>query len=43
MTPRRFMTKFHSRVTDEEKINFIDERIKQLIREYMDNNHLNKQ
>ena len=43
MMPRRFMKKCHSRVTDEEKINFINERIKQLIREYMDTNHLNKQ
>ena len=40
--PRRFMKKFHSRVTNEEKINFTNERIKQLIREYMDTDNLNK-
>ena len=35
MMPRRFMKKFHSRVTNEEKIHFTDERTKKLIREFM--------
>ena len=42
MLPRRVTKKFHSRVTNEEKINFTDERIKQLIREYTDTDNLNK-
>ena len=42
MMPRRFMKKFHSRVTNEEKIHFTDERTKKLIREYMDTDNLNK-
>ena len=42
MIPRRFMKKFHRRVTNEEKINFTDERIKQLIREYMHTDNRNK-
>ena len=42
MLPRRVTKKFHSTVTNEEKINFNDERIKQLIREYTDTDNLNK-
>ena len=42
MIPRRFMKKCHRRVTNEENISFTDERIKQLIREYMDTDNLNK-
>ena len=42
MMPRSFMKKFHSKVTNEEKINFTDERINQLIRKYMDTDNLDK-
>ena len=36
------MKKFHSKVTNEEKINFTDERINQLIRKYMDTDNIDK-
>ena len=42
MMPRSFMKKFHSKVTNEEKINFTDERINQLIRKYMDTDNIDK-
>ena len=42
MMPRSFMKTFHSKATNEEKINFTDERINQLIRKYMDTDNLDK-
>ena len=36
------MKKFHSKVTNEEKINFTNERINQLIRKYMDADNIDK-
>ena len=42
LMPRSFMKTFYSKATNEEKINFTDERINQLIRKYMDTDNLDK-
>ena len=42
MMPRSFMKKFHSKVTNEEKINFTNERVHQLIQKYMDTDNIDK-